>query len=114
MDGDDYYIDMFGIKWSGNEQNLLFPEEENSKQPDVLQVNSLVCMGEEDDNKEEDVRPYNDIKYVTNCSTSFSSMSVYSSSALNSCLELSPIGCCSDSIACFDPPCLGMCANCGC
>ena len=35
MDGDDYYIDMFGIKWSENEQNILFPEEENSKQPDV-------------------------------------------------------------------------------
>ena len=106
---------MFGIQWSENEQNILFPEMENSKQPDVLQVNSIVCMGEEDDNQEEDVRPYNDLNYVTNCSNSFSSMSVYSSSASNSCLELSPIlGCCSHSIACFDPPCLVMCDNCGC
>ena len=52
---------MFGIQWSENEQNILFPEMENSKQPDVLQVNSIVCMGEEDDNQEEDVRPYNDL-----------------------------------------------------
>ena len=98
MNGDDYHIDMFGIKWSDNEQNLLFPDEEDSKQPDVVQVNSLGCVQGEDDNTEEDVRPYNDTMYVTNCS-SFSSMSVYSSSALNNCLELSPI----DSTDCFDP-----------
>ena len=101
---------MLGIKWSENEHNLLFPDEEDIKQPDVVHVNSLGCVQEEeDDNTEEDVKPFNDTMYVTNCS-SFSSMSVYSSSALNNCLELSPI----DSSDCFDPLCLVVCANCRC
>ena len=39
MNGDDYHMDMLGIKWSENVQNLLFPEKEDNKQPDVLGVN---------------------------------------------------------------------------
>ena len=75
INGGDFYLDMLGVKWSENDHNLLFPDMEDIKQPDVVHVNSLDCVQEEDDHNEEDVKPFNDTMYMTNCST-FPSISV--------------------------------------
>ena len=49
MGGDNYFVDMYGIQWVQDEHNILFPEKDDNEKPDVLEVNTLVCMEEEDD-----------------------------------------------------------------
>ena len=98
----------------------MFPEKDDNEEPDSLEVNTLVCMEEEDDvaDHEEDVNPDSELNYVTVCSIGFPTMSSYSSSASNSCLELCPnLCCCTDtigSIACIDSHSLVICSICCC
>ena len=57
MGGDNYFVDMYGIQWCQDEHNILFPEKDDNEEPDVLEINTLVCMEEEDDvtDQEEDI-----------------------------------------------------------
>ena len=81
----------------------------NIEQPEVVHVNSLDCEQEEDDPNEEDVKPFHDAMYMSDCSN-FPSMSMYYSPAFNDCFDLSEI----DSNDCVDPLCWVVCAICRC
>ena len=109
INGEDFFCDMMGVRWSEYDHNLLFPDMVDIKNPEVVHVNSLECEHEEDDPIEEDVMPFHDTMYMTSCSN-FPSMSMYYSPALNDCFDLSEI----DSNDCVDPLCWVVCDICRC
>ena len=109
INGEDFFCDMMGVRWSECDHNLLFPDMVDIKNPEVVHVNSLECGHEEDDPNEEDVKPFHDTMYMTSCSN-FPSMSMYYSPALNDCFDLSEI----DSNDCVDLLCGVVCAICRC
>ena len=94
MGGDEYFVDLYGIQWSQDEHTILFPDKDDNEEPDSLEVNTLVCMEEEEDvaDHEEDVNPDSELNYETICSVDFPTMYSYTSS-VSPCLELCPNFC---------------------
>ena len=120
MGGDEYFVDLYGIQWSQDENTIMFPDRDDNEEPDSFEVNTLVSMEEEEDvlDHEEDDNPDSDLNYENICSIGFPTMSSYASSASPSCLELRPNFCgCTESIGsidCIDYNSLVVCSVCCC
>ena len=119
MGGDEYFVDLYGIQWSQDEHTILFPDKDDNEELDSFEVNTLVCMEEEEDvvDHEEDDNPDSELNYETICSVGFPTMYSYTSSP-SPCLELCPNFCgCTDSIGsvdCVDFNSLVVCSICCC
>ena len=48
MDGDDFYVDLFGIQWeSEGENTVLFPDKDVNEDADIMEVNTIVSADAE-------------------------------------------------------------------
>ena len=48
LDGDDFYVDLFGIQWeSEGENTVLFPDKDVNEDADIMEVNTIVSADAE-------------------------------------------------------------------
>ena len=135
MDGDDFYVDLFGIQWeSEGENTVLFPDKDVNEDADIMEVNTIVsadaevgdvsfcrsegCIEEEDklDQGHDSDNVFSRTFSTVSCCSSASSAS--SLGLLDSCIDLFPYCCnCVDDICssnCIDNNGFVICINSDC
>ena len=126
MDGDDFYVDLFGIQWeSEGENTVLFPDKDVNEDADIMEVNTIVSADAEvgdvsfcrsEGRIEEDDKLNQGLDSENVFSRTFSTVSYCSSASsasslrlLDSCIDFCPnyCNCIADFCSCYCTDCHG-------